>query len=77
MRGCHYGFANLKTVWYDTSEGGPIGEYREGIHPQQQWWRSDGTEDPHGVADDVLEMWRAERIRANNNDSDDVLLADL
>ena len=30
-----------------------------------------------GVADDVLEMWGTGRIRANTNDSDDVLLADL
>ena len=70
-------FCQSKNGWYDTSKGGPIGKYREDIHPQQRWWRSDGTEDPHGVVDDVLEMWGAERIRANTNDSDDVLLADL
>ena len=70
-------FCQSKNGWYDTSEGGPIGEYREGVHPQQRWWRSDGTKDPHGVVDDVLKMWGAEQIRANTNDSDDVLLADL
>ena len=77
LKGCDHGFANLKMVDTILVRGGPIGEYREGIHPQQRWWKSDGIEDPHGVADDVLEMWGAERIRANNNDLDDVLLADL
>ena len=76
LRGCDHGFTNLKTV-ATILAGGPLGEYREGIHPQQRWWRSDGTDDPDGVADDVLEMWGAERIQANTNDSDDVLLADL
>ena len=66
LRGMRPWFCYSKNSWYDTSEGGLIGEYREGIHPQQRWWRSDNTEDPHGVVDDVLKMWGAERIRANN-----------